>query len=189
MSLTWISILPCGCSLFICHFACCVTDACHLPTFSCVKFRWIFPRTRTIFTRTMDKTRWIEYVQRLQIDNNHYHWHRIHLLMKCYIKFIGDVSGCPHAGQKIHPFVSLPFGYGRRMCIGRRFAENELHILVAKVINENCVLIWIKRTFNIFIILFHFIIALCSSSENIKLNTTTVNSHTKWIRHTFRNNH
>lgn len=48
----------------------------------------------------------------------------------------GDVSGCPHAGQKIHPFVSLPFGYGRRMCIGRRFAENELHILVAKVIIE-----------------------------------------------------
>lgn len=46
---------------------------------------------------------------------------------------IGDASNCPHAGQRIHPFVSLPFGYGRRMCIGRRFAENELHILVAKV--------------------------------------------------------
>lgn len=49
----------------------------------------------------------------------------------------GDVSNCPHAGQRIHPFVSLPFGYGRRMCIGRRFAENELHILVAKVIKNN----------------------------------------------------
>lgn len=47
------------------------------------------------------------------------------------------MSGCPHAGQKIHPFVSLPFGYGRRMCIGRRFAENELHILVAKVITKH----------------------------------------------------
>lgn len=49
---------------------------------------------------------------------------------------LGDVSSCPHAGQRIHPFVSLPFGYGRRMCIGRRFAENELHILVAKVTNK-----------------------------------------------------
>jgi cytochrome P450 family 49 subfamily A len=41
---------------------------------------------------------------------------------------------CPlTAGRRIHPFVSLPFGYGRRTCIGRRFAEAELNILLAKV--------------------------------------------------------
>ncbi|KAL7736244.1 hypothetical protein ACLKA6_002921 [Drosophila palustris] len=43
---------------------------------------------------------------------------------------------CPHAGQKIHPFVSLPFGYGRRMCVGRRFAEIELHTLLAKIFRK-----------------------------------------------------
>ncbi|XP_043948137.1 probable cytochrome P450 49a1 isoform X2 [Drosophila biarmipes] len=45
-------------------------------------------------------------------------------------------AGCPHASQKIHPFVSLPFGFGRRMCVGRRFAEIELHTLLAKIFRK-----------------------------------------------------
>ncbi|ALC40607.1 Cyp49a1 [Drosophila busckii] len=45
-------------------------------------------------------------------------------------------ESCPHAAQKIHPFVSLPFGYGRRMCVGRRFAEIELHTLLAKIFRK-----------------------------------------------------
>jgi cytochrome P450 family 49 subfamily A len=36
-------------------------------------------------------------------------------------------------GQNHHPFASLPFGYGRRMCLGRRFADLEIQMVIAKV--------------------------------------------------------
>lgn len=32
-----------------------------------------------------------------------------------------------------HPFASLPFGFGRRMCLGRRFADLEIQTVLAKV--------------------------------------------------------
>lgn len=33
----------------------------------------------------------------------------------------------------LHPFASLPYGYGSRMCLGRRFADLEMQILLCKV--------------------------------------------------------
>jgi len=42
---------------------------------------------------------------------------------------------CPESkqGQNYHPFASLPFGYGRRMCLGRRFADLEIQMVITKV--------------------------------------------------------
>ena len=38
--------------------------------------------------------------------------------------------------DKIHPFLILPFGHGSRMCIGKRFAEQEVSIFLAKIIQK-----------------------------------------------------
>ncbi|XP_050355786.1 probable cytochrome P450 49a1 [Nymphalis io] len=36
---------------------------------------------------------------------------------------------------KHHAFASLPFGFGKRMCLGRRFAELEMQIVICKMVN------------------------------------------------------
>ncbi|KAH1000878.1 hypothetical protein HUJ04_013154 [Dendroctonus ponderosae] len=54
-----------------------------------------------------------------------------------WLKKDAKSAQCPaHNQTKIHPFVSLPFGYGRRSCLGRRFAETELNIMLAKIFRK-----------------------------------------------------
>ncbi|XP_063537986.1 probable cytochrome P450 49a1 [Cydia strobilella] len=36
--------------------------------------------------------------------------------------------------DKHNAFASLPFGFGRRMCLGRRFAELEIHTVICKMV-------------------------------------------------------
>ena len=44
-------------------------------------------------------------------------------------------AGCPSA-KTAHPFIYLPFGFGSRACIGRRFAEMEVEILLARLLRD-----------------------------------------------------
>jgi cytochrome P450 len=39
-------------------------------------------------------------------------------------------------GERLHRFASLPYGHGARMCLGRRFADLEMQILLAKMIRK-----------------------------------------------------
>ncbi|XP_065211300.1 probable cytochrome P450 301a1, mitochondrial [Planococcus citri] len=38
--------------------------------------------------------------------------------------------------EKPHPFASLPFGFGKRMCLGRRFAELEIQTIITKIVQN-----------------------------------------------------
>jgi len=38
--------------------------------------------------------------------------------------------------NEIHPYASIPFGLGRRMCTGRRLAETEIYLLAAKIVQR-----------------------------------------------------
>lgn len=82
-------------------------------------------------------------------------------------RWLKKKESCPFGTEKIHPFVSLPFGYGRRACLGRRFAEAELHILLAKVSLVN--------TFEISLFKYFY----CRYSESTKLNIIMVQWYIK----------
>ncbi|KAF5302351.1 hypothetical protein FQA39_LY10390 [Lamprigera yunnana] len=60
--------------------------------------------------------------------------------MKEYVttpdEFIPERWMGKNENYKIHPFASLPYGHGARMCLGRRFADLEIQVLLAKLIRS-----------------------------------------------------
>jgi len=56
-------------------------------------------------------------------------------LFKCHLEYKPERWLSEELG-KIHPFSSLPFGVGSRMCIGRRIAEAEMYLLAAKLVQR-----------------------------------------------------
>lgn len=47
-----------------------------------------------------------------------------------WLKDSGELSA-----KKTNPFVYLPFGFGPRSCIGRRFAEMEVIVLLTRFLS------------------------------------------------------
>lgn len=43
---------------------------------------------------------------------------------------------CPVSAKAAPPFIYMPFGFGPRMCIGRRLAEMEMEILLSKLVRN-----------------------------------------------------
>ena len=67
--------------------------------------------------------------------------------------------------DKVHPFLILPFGHGSRMCIGKRFAEQEVNIFLTKIL-QNFKVEW--------------------HHEDMKMITETITKPSLPLRFTFR---
>lgn len=48
----------------------------------------------------------------------------------------GNAGSCPQA-KSSNPFAYLPFGFGLRMCVGKRFAQLEIEVLVTEIIRNH----------------------------------------------------
>lgn len=48
-------------------------------------------------------------------------------------RWLRESSGTPISAKEAHPFIYMPFGFGPRSCIGKRFANLEMETLLLRV--------------------------------------------------------
>lgn len=68
-------------------------------------------------------------------DDKHFEQHQ-KFIPERWLK--GSASDeCPIRNKKdLHPYIYLPFGHGPRTCIGRRFAELEVEVMILRSATE-----------------------------------------------------
>lgn len=67
----------------------------------------------------------------LYLDESHYA-RSAEFLPERWINDSKEMEGCPNHGKSDNPFTFLPFGFGPRACIGKRFAEMETTIVILR---------------------------------------------------------
>lgn len=47
-----------------------------------------------------------------------------------------EAEKCPITTKTHHPYAFIPFGFGSRMCVGRRLAELEMETLISRILRN-----------------------------------------------------
>ncbi|KAH8310566.1 hypothetical protein KR044_001967, partial [Drosophila immigrans] len=88
--------------------------------------------------RIPKETAVIMFSQGLQMDDDYYPRSK-EFLPERWLRKAKDQNTdekCPNALKASNPFIYLPFGFGPRMCIGKRVAEMELELAIARLIRN-----------------------------------------------------
>ncbi len=65
----------------------------------------------------------------LHLDDNHFARSK-EFIPERWLQNDHMMEGCPNHGKSENPFTFLPFGFGARTCIGKRFAEMEVNVVL-----------------------------------------------------------
>lgn len=71
----------------------------------------------------------------LHLDENHFS-RSSEFIPERWLSNTNVMEGCPNNGRSNNAFTFLPFGFGSRACIGKRFAEMEITIVLFRILRE-----------------------------------------------------